>query len=220
MRQERFFNRPLYLQVRDALAERVAAGHCKPGDAIPNEIDLARKWGVSSGTMRKSLDLLESEHLLTRLQGRGTFVKDPGSQDLMLRFSNIYLADGTRIGGEARTLDIAVAEACEPECERLHLIGGDQVYRISRVRSHRSKVFMIEQASLPAALFPLLVEQGLPSHRLVAIAQAYGMLLGKAEERISVGAPSPLAAEALNLAQGTQVLILDRVVRTAEASAC
>ena len=73
---------------------------------------------------------------------------------------------------------------------------------------------MIEEASLPAALFPLLVEQGLPSHRLVAIAQAYGMLLGKAEERISVGAPSPLAAEALNLAQGTQVLILDRVIRT------
>ena len=66
----RFSTRPLYLQLRDALAERIAHGEWKPGTAIPNESDLAREFGVSSGTMRKALDMMEAEHLLTRRQGR------------------------------------------------------------------------------------------------------------------------------------------------------
>ena len=77
---ERFSIQPLYLQLRDALAERIASGEWKSGDIIPNEVDLARELGVSQGTVRRSLDLLESEHVVTRRQGRGTFVNDPGSQ--------------------------------------------------------------------------------------------------------------------------------------------
>jgi GntR family transcriptional regulator len=74
--QGKFMNRPLYLQLRDALAERIAQGEWRPGSAIPNESDLAREFGVSAGTMRKALDLMEAERLLTRRQGRGTFVND------------------------------------------------------------------------------------------------------------------------------------------------
>ena len=209
---EGFFTQPLYLQLRDALAERIARGEWKPGTAIPGEGDLARELGVSKGTVRKALDLLESEHLLSRRQGRGTFVIDPRSQGQ--RFNNFRLANGAAAEGEASTLDIVMAEANDPECARLQLVPGDQVYRISRVRLHQSKAFMIEAASLPAALFPQLLERGLRSHRLVEIAQAYSLLLGNSEERISVGSCSPLAAEALNLVQGTHVLMLDRIIRT------
>ena len=199
---ERFSTQPLYLQLRDALAERIASGEWKPGDIIPNEVDLARELGVSQGTVRRSLDLLESEHVVTRRQGRGTFVNDPGSQDLAHRFNNFRLANGAAAPTDASTLDIVMAEASDSECARLQLITGDQVYRISRIRSHLGRAFMIEGASLPAALFPQLVERALQSHRLVEIAQAYSLLLGNAEERILVGTCSPLAAEALNLASG------------------
>src|SRR4249920_240921 len=89
-----FSTRPLYLQVRDALAERVATGQWKPGACIPNENDLAREFGVSSGTMRKALDLLEDQSLLTRRQGRGTFVNDQSSDALVYRFDNVHGSDG------------------------------------------------------------------------------------------------------------------------------
>ena len=65
-----FSNRPLYLQLSDALAERIAKGEWKPHAAIPNEGDLAREFGVSPGTMRKALDLLEGQRLVSRRQGR------------------------------------------------------------------------------------------------------------------------------------------------------
>ena len=107
-----------------------------------------------------------------------------------------------------------MAEANASECARLQLATGDQVYRISRLRLHESKAFMIEGASLPAALFPQLLERALRSHRLVEIAQAYSLLLGNSEERIFVGPCSPSAAQALNVTQGTHVLMLDRLIRT------
>ena len=109
----RFSTRPLYLQVRDALATRIATGEWKPTAAIPNESDLAREFGVSSGTMRKALDLLETERLLTRRQGRGTFVNDQASDELAVRYSNIRAPDGERISGEVTVTEISEG-ASEP----------------------------------------------------------------------------------------------------------
>jgi DNA-binding GntR family transcriptional regulator len=71
-----FARAPLFQQVRDALLERIKAGEWKPGLPLPNEGELAREYRVSSGTIRKSLDILEAQRVITRKQGRGTFVCD------------------------------------------------------------------------------------------------------------------------------------------------
>jgi GntR family transcriptional regulator len=58
MSTKQFATRPLYLQLRDTLVERVAKGEWKPGAAIPNEVHLAREFDVSPGTVRKALDTM------------------------------------------------------------------------------------------------------------------------------------------------------------------
>ena len=83
--------------MRDAVAERIAAGTWKTGVAIPNEGDLAREFAVSVGTVRKALGLLEEQHILTRQQGRGTFVNDRGSEEAANRFQTIRGLDGKPI---------------------------------------------------------------------------------------------------------------------------
>lgn len=70
----KFQVRPLYLQVRDVLLERIKDGRWKPGANLPSEIDLCRQLGVSLGTLRKALGVLESEQLIIREPG--TFVRD------------------------------------------------------------------------------------------------------------------------------------------------
>jgi GntR family transcriptional regulator len=214
MMPERLFTQPLYLQLRDALAARMVRREWKVGMPIPSEDDLAREFGVSKGTMRKALDLLEGEGLLIRRQGRGTFVVDPGSQEAGQRFNHFRLANGAIVDAIASTLAIALAEASTSECERLQLATGDKVYRIHRLRSRQGKAFMVENASLPAALFPQLAERELRSHRLIEIAQAYSVLLGGSAERVSAETCSASTAEALRIEPGTPVLILDRVIRT------
>jgi GntR family transcriptional regulator len=208
----RFSTRPLYLQVRDALASRIAMGEWKPNAAIPNEGDLAREFGVSSGTMRKALDLMEGERLLTRRQGRGTFVNDQSSDELAVRYSNIRTADGDRITGEAEQVSITQGSANTTECGRLRLRPDDKVWRIRRVRMHKGEPFMVEDVVMPAALFPDLDEQKELPSRIVVLAQQYGILLGKGDERVSIGAASTEVAETLKIKPGVPILLLDRLV--------
>jgi GntR family transcriptional regulator len=208
----RFSTRPLYLQVRDALAARIAMGEWKPNTAIPNEGDLAREFGVSSGTMRKALDMMEGERLLTRRQGRGTFVNDQSSDELAVRYSNIRTVDGERVTGEVGVLDVSQATANQVECARLRLRPDDRVWRIQRVRLHKGEPFMVETVVLPAALFPALDEQKDFTQRIVVLAQQFGILLGKGEERVSIGAASSEDAKAMNLDAGASILVLDRLV--------
>ena len=214
MMTSRFSTRPLYLQVRDALAERISTGEWKPTAAIPNEGDLAREFGVSSGTMRKALDLLESERLLTRRQGRGTFVNDQASEELAVRYSNIRARDGEHVGGDVHLLEITESPASEIECVRLRVRMHERVHRIRRLRLTDGKPFMVEDVSMPAALFPGLAAQKSFSHRIVILAQQFGILLGKGEERITIGTATPDVAETLNLEPATPVLMLDRLVHT------
>ena len=210
----RFSTRPLYLQVRDALAARIATGDWQPGAAIPNEGDLAREFGVSSGTMRKALDLLESERLLTRRQGRGTFVNDQTSDELAERYSNIRAQGGEHISGDFQMLDVSEGVANDAECSRLSVREHERVCRVRRLRLCHGKPFMSEQISMPAALFPGLAKRGEFPHRITILAQEFGVLLGKGQERISIDTASPEIADALRLAPGTPVLMLDRLIHT------
>ena len=72
---------PLYLQVCELLTRRIADGAWKPNTTLPNEMDLARDMGVSTGTVRKALEKLEADRLVVRRQGRGTFVVDQAAPE-------------------------------------------------------------------------------------------------------------------------------------------
>ena len=208
--------KPIYQQLRDLLAERIASGEWKPGAIIPNEGDLAREFGVSAGTMRKALSLLDNEHLITRRQGRGTFVNDPVSEGLADRFCNIRGTEGKPVVGRVEASEITQASASATEAQRLQLINGDQVWRIRRVRFDGDNALMYEEVSLPAALFPDLSDS---STRIVLLAHQFGLLLGKADEKLSVGMASGAAADALHIPEGSPVMVLDRVVRTIDGRA-
>ncbi|MBX9592514.1 MAG: GntR family transcriptional regulator [Hyphomonadaceae bacterium] len=210
----RFSNRPLYLQVRDALAERIASREWAPGGAIPNEGDLARQFGVSAGTMRKALELLESERLLTRRQGRGTFVNDQASEELAIRYSNVRQPDGQHVSENVEVLDAALSPVSEVEGRRLRLRLHDKVHRIRRLRFSDGKPYLLEDVALPAALFPGLSEYRTASHRIVVLAQQFGVLLGRGEERVTLGSASPDVARALQVKPAAPLLTLDRIVYT------
>jgi GntR family transcriptional regulator len=92
--QPKFSKRPLYLQVRDRLAQRIARGEWKPGSMLPSEDELAREVGVSIGTMRKALDGLEEARLVLRRQGRGTTVVDQASEANLNRFNKVTNESG------------------------------------------------------------------------------------------------------------------------------
>jgi GntR family transcriptional regulator len=203
--------KPIYVQLRDALAERIASGEWKPGATIPNEGDLAREFGVSAGTMRKALSLLENEHLITRRQGRGTYVNDPAAEGLADRFCNTRGPTGRLTAGRFEAAKVVQATATNAEARRLRIGKDDPVWRIQRVRFDGDNPFMHEQTSLPGDLFSNLSDS---TSRIAFLAHRYGVLLGKAEERITIGAASPEVAAALRIPDNAPVMVLDRIVFT------
>src|SRR6218665_1107113 len=73
-RQDLPSRQPLYGQVRSRVIAGIEQGEWGAGEALPSEMELADRLGVSSGTVRKGLDSLVAEGVLVRRQGLGTFV--------------------------------------------------------------------------------------------------------------------------------------------------
>src|SRR3990172_3608782 len=65
---------PLYLQIKRLIMQSLESAEWRPGEAIPSEIELAARYKVSQGTVRKAIDELAAEKHLLRRQGKGTFV--------------------------------------------------------------------------------------------------------------------------------------------------
>ena len=209
-----FSTRPLYLQVRDLLVARIVAGEWKPGGTLPNEVDLARELSVSPGTVRRALEEMESERLIYRRQGRGTFVADHTSEELAIRFTNIRTSKGVRFAGDVAHAELSAGDAKELEQKRLRLRPGMRVIRIRRIRQSANIPFMVEYVSLPESLFPDLNDvRGVP-HRITLLAQQFGLLLGRAEEQVRVAKADDEVAKELQVVTDTPILSLDRVVYT------
>ena len=115
---------PLYRQIKGLITRGLQAGDWKPGEAIPSETELAGRFGVSQGTVRKAIDELATENLLVRRQGRGTFVATHHEARAQFRFLRLR-RDG---GGEPGPMDSRILE-----CRRLRAPG--EVSRLLQLRA-------------------------------------------------------------------------------------
>jgi GntR family transcriptional regulator len=210
----RFFTRPLYLQLRDVLAERIANGNWTVGDALPNEIDLARELNVSPGTLRKSLDLLERDHLIVRRRGRGTFVNDRTAPAELARFTNLRSSDGHRVLGALSSVEIERRRPSESERTLLQLPPDADICALRRLRLYRGNPLLVEHVLLPDALFSAVSDAEWSSCWLTDIAPRHGILLGSATEKLATAAASADTADTLCIARDSAVFILERLIRT------
>ena len=86
---------PLYQQIKQAMLHSLQAGEWKPQEAIPSEMELAKRYSVSQGTVRKAIDELAAENLVVRRQGKGTFVASHNERHVEYRFLRLYPDQGT-----------------------------------------------------------------------------------------------------------------------------
>lgn len=214
----RFETRPLYLQVRDMLLGRITTGNWKPGTLIPNEIELAREFGLSVGTARKALDQMQAEHILTRRQGRGTFVNDLSTSEHSGRFCRLFGEDGARLDLQCKNISISGTEADPSAKSVLELDDGSSVIHLVRLRSLGKKPIVLEKCVLPANLFSGLPDDNDVPNEISALAQKYGKIAGSAEEMVSISFADDEAADLLAVNKGQPLLSLNRKVFAVEGT--
>ena len=86
---------PLYQQIKGLILQSLQSGEWKPGEAIPSEMELAARYRVSQGTVRKAIDELTGENLVVRRQGKGTFVATHAEQHVQFRFLKLVPDSGS-----------------------------------------------------------------------------------------------------------------------------
>ena len=106
---------PLYRQIKTLITQSLVAGEWRPGASIPSEIELASRYSVSQGTVRKAVSELAEEKLLVRQQGKGTFVATYADERSQFPFLRIAPDAGELKELSARLLDLVRVRDAAPE---------------------------------------------------------------------------------------------------------
>jgi GntR family transcriptional regulator len=207
---------PLYQVVKQQITEAIMVGRWPAGTVLPNEISLARMFGVAHGTLRRALLDLTNEGLLTRRRKIGTVVTGRTPQLSMRFFFNYFRlhgADGSLQHAEAENLSLIRSAPTEPERLLLLLEDGAEVIRFHRIRRVERVPVMYDRFVLPADCvpdFPTAAEK-IPSLFYQHLLDHYGMRISAVREQLSAEHASADVAAALGIQPGSAILVIEEV---------
>jgi len=208
---------PLYQQIKTLLLQSLARGEWKPGESIPSEVDLAARYQVSQGTVRKAIDELAAENLLLRRQGKGTFVATHHEASVRYRFLRLTPDDGKpRLSG-SRILDYRRRHATDDIAALLGLHTGDSVVNIRRLLVFDSQPAILDDIWLPGTVFRDLSAELLAQYRgpLYSLFETrFGVSMVRADEKIRAIAAQADDAALLQVPPGAPLLLVERVSQT------
>ena len=205
---------PLYQQIKGLITRELQAGQWKPGEAIPSELDLAARFKVSQGTVRKAIDELAAENLLVRRQGKGTFVATHAEQQVQYRFLRLTADDGVTPDMERRLIDCSRLRAPAPVARALDCKSGDAVVLLRRLLVAQAKPVVFDEIWLPGTLFKGLTAERLADYKgpMYGMFEAeFGVRMIRAEEKIRAVAADAASADVLAVPEGTPLLSVERL---------
>ncbi len=207
-----FAYKPLYVQVKDKLKQRLIDGTWLPGQMIPSEMDLAREIGVSQGTVRKALDAITAENLLVRRQGRGTYVAEPEDSRILFRYFRLQPKTGKPSFPQSHVSSCIRTQADRLEIEALAIPAKSDVWRIGRERHISKKPLLVETLSLPAERFAgFEALDAIPNNVYRLYSDRWGITIARAAERLTAIAADRGDARILGCETGTPLLRIERI---------
>jgi GntR family transcriptional regulator len=211
---------PLYQQIKGLILQSLQQGEWKPGESIPSEMELAARFRVSQGTVRKAIDELAAENLLMRRQGKGTFVATHAEQQVQYRFLKLMPDTGdARVEGPAqrKVIDCRRVRASADVARALALRSGDAVVQARRVLAFAGVPTILEDIWLPGHAFKGLTAEQLANYQGPTYAMFeldYGVRMVRAEEKIRAVLPDADQAAMLQVPQATPLLSVERIAYT------
>jgi len=213
---------PLFAQLtaelREKLNREIRSGRLKPGDLFVTERMLCHEYGVSVITAKRVLDDLESEGLVIRHRGRGTFVARPRvnqSLDHFYRFTTAM----TEQGFQPTWRNLSIDKGTPPSNIRnvLGLDAGEKVVQIERLRLVNGEPYFLHVSYLPHKLFPGLDRE---DHANVALydllAQKYKTIPVRCQDTFEPVLLHRRAALLLQVAPRSAGMLLERIAYSAE----
>ncbi|MEA3122119.1 MAG: GntR family transcriptional regulator, partial [Paraburkholderia sp.] len=208
---------PLYQQIKGLITQSLESGEWKPGEIIPSEVELAARYKVSQGTVRKAIDELAAENLLVRRQGKGTFVATHNEDRAQFRFLRLLADDSAEHPHVSKLLECRRLRAPAEIARQLELKPADSVVQIKRLLQFDGVTTVFDEIWLPGAVFRGLSFERLSEYKgpMYAMFEAeFGTRMIRASEKIRAVAAEPAVAALLGVPDGFPLLSVERVSYT------
>lgn len=208
---------PLYVQVKETLASRIAAGIYPVGGRLPSEAELARELGVGTATVKQAIGALAAAGVVTRRPSQGTYVAsrpaEPGAVPLR-SFTESMRERGLRV--HSRVLARTVEPASASVAWQLDCTAGDPVLHLRRLRLAQDRPVALEDLFFPLDVVPGLQPDQLPAEAVEGsfsqlLEERYGLALIGAVESVWVQGATAAEAQLLQIAPGAPVLVAERI---------
>jgi len=144
---DRESSQPAYAQLADILRRQISEGAFRPGDQLPSESQLCRRYGISPMTVRRSINYLSDQGVVNTEQGRGTFVRplELSTATFDLQELRDLFSNGAT---DVKLLEARVVSADERTARKLCIpVGGPTIY-IRRLFSRDSQPIFYHRAYL------------------------------------------------------------------------
>ena len=204
---------PLYCRIRDNFRDLITQGELKPGDALPPEIEIGRRFGVSRMTVRQALQDLVNDNVLYRHRGKGTFVREQKIEPNLSRLTSFTedmrersVVPSTRLLSQKK--GYLPAEAAR----RWNLPADERMIITRRLRFADGEPICINVSHVPFYLCPGLLREDLEKNSIkTVLASKYGLPLYKAEQTIETAFARAEEARMLRIRPGSPVFLVERV---------
>lgn len=200
---------PLYIQIASWIEAKITTGEWPPNYRLSGEVDLARQFGVSRGSLRKAIALLISRNLLVQIHGRGTFVSP-------FIFEQSWAGRLTGVSEELMLLGIPfvtevlnnqVIPAQQKEAQALGLEPGEPVVFLQRLHRVHDYPIVLHESFFPASKYSDLLSADFTKESLMeTIERLYNIRLSWASHTIAVIRANARVASHLEVNIGSPVL--------------
>jgi GntR family transcriptional regulator len=205
---------PAHQRIRDELIGEIESGALAPGDRLPGEVELARRFGVTRMTLRQALAAMAGDGLLVRRHGVGTFIAlDAARRRNMTRltgFAEDMHAEGQEVETRMLAQEAVVADA--DLAAKLGVEEGAEVALVARLRVVGGDPVVLQRSWVPLARCPQLVDEPLVDGSLYATLQTrWGVELRRADQSFSAEEAGEEQARLLEVPLGAPLLRVQRL---------
>ncbi len=212
---------PKYHQIYLVLREQLQDGRFAAG--LPGELSLMQQFSVARVTVRRALELLEGEGLISREPGRGTRPVLPSkTQEAYLQcegknrraqltglLENL-VSMGLRTS--VKVLDVGMVTASSAVAAALQITAGDSVQKAVRVRSTREGPLSHITTYVPADIARQFGRRELARKPILVLLEESGVKVGRAQQMISAKLADAVVAKHLDVAVGSALLAVRRLI--------